>query len=86
MRKLRKGENDVLTEMQIKIGLYRFETGTRHIMAQGMTCPTCGNWEESDMDGRARDKNKARKKWRVAKLKGIYYNSERQYIIAETAH
>jgi C4-type Zn-finger protein len=44
-----KEKTMICPKCKAKIGLYRFEARTQSIMAQGMTCPVCGYWEESGM-------------------------------------
>ncbi len=51
----------ICPKCKAKIGLYRFETRTQSILAQGMTCPVCGYWEESGMSDRAKSKKTARR-------------------------
>jgi len=50
----------ICPKCKAKIGLYRFEARTQSIMAQGMTCPVCGYWEESAMGAMASGKKEAR--------------------------
>ena len=55
MHELRKEKEMICPKCKAKIGLYRFEARTQHIMAEGMTCPVCGYWEESGVvEGKCR--------------------------------
>jgi len=60
----------ICPKCKAKIGIYRFEARTQHIMAQGMTCPVCGYWEESGMGDMASGKKEAR-------IGEIYHGVER---------
>ena len=56
----------ICPKCKAKIGLYRFEGRTQHFMAQGITCPVCGYWEESGVvEGKCRKM--------ITKREEIYY-------------